>query len=399
MPSVRINFPANPREPDMARTQRSDAHQLNAASLSRALEQIAPIALAEPWDNVGLLIGERDWPADRILIAIDLTDAVLQEAIEARVNAIVAYHPPIFHALTRLSDASPEARRALRIAAAHIAVHSPHTALDAAPDGLNDWLARGFGSGDVRALTATQSIPASEECKVVTFVPRKSVEAVRNGLASIGAGRIGKYKLCSFELEGRGTFFGGEGSSPAVGAAGQLEHADEVRLEMVCPKAALGLAMQAIREFHPYEEPPIEFYEQLPRPNRASGSGRRIVLDKPATLATIATRIKKHLGVTKLKVADGHHHSDTYKTIGLCAGAGAELLDAAIAQGCELFFTGELRHHEALAAGARGCAIMLAGHTNTERGYLAILRDRLAALMPGATVTVSEADRDPFQLM
>jgi dinuclear metal center YbgI/SA1388 family protein len=379
--------------------QADKSGNVTARALADALDRVVPVILAEDWDNVGLLIGEDDWPADRVLLTIDLTDAVLREAIDAGVNAIVAYHPPIFRPLTQLNSATPASRLALRIAAAHIAVYSPHTALDAAPDGLTDWLAHGFGSGDVRALTAAESIPESEQCKVVTFVPAEHVEAVRNGLASIGAGRIGKYELCSFEIAGRGSFRGMQGAKPRVGTAGHLEHVDEVRLEMVCPKAALGLAVKAIREFHPYEEPPIEFYAQLPRPNRHGGAGRRLVLDQPATLGELASRMKEHLGIANVWATTRIDRTNSYKTIGLCAGAGSSLLDTAIAQGCELFFTGELRHHEALAATARGCAIMLAGHTNTERGYLLELRKRIAALLPGAKITISKHDRDPFQLM
>lgn len=380
-------------------TRRAATPALSVNHLADALEHIAPTRFAESWDNVGVLIGEPDWPADNVLLTIDLTEAVLREAIKANVNAIVAYHPPIFHSLKRLSNASPASRLALHIAAARIAVYSPHTALDAAPDGLNDWLASGFGTGDVRAIIASESIPESEQCKVVTFVPEKNVEAVRNGLASIGAGRIGDYDLCSFELQGSGTFRGNEHTQPTVGEKEHFQRTEEVRLEMVCSKASLGLAVKAIHAFHPYEEPPIEFYAQLPRPDRHRGAGRRITLDRPATLAEISRRMKKHLGVEKIKAAVANSGSEKFKTIGLCAGAGGELLDAAIAQGCELFFTGELRHHEALAANARGCAIMLAGHTNTERGYLPVLRERLAKQLPGTKLTIAKSDRDPFQLM
>lgn len=381
------------RATERARTGR------DANALCEAFEAIAPAKLAEDWDNVGLLIGERDWPADRVLLTIDLTDAVLREAISAGVNAIVAYHPPIFQAIKRLSGDSPAALRALRLAAARIAVYSPHTALDAAPDGLNDWLARGFGAGDIRALAADEEIPDTEQCKVVTFVPEKHVEAVRNGLASIGAGRIGKYSLCSFTTNGQGTFRGEAGSKPTIGTAGHLEYVDEVRLEMVCPRAALALAVQAIREFHPYEEPPIEFYAQLPRPNRASGAGRRIVLDQPATFKELATRIKRHIGAANLRLAESANANARCKTIGVCAGAGGSLLESAIAQGCELFFTGELRHHDVIGATARGCAVMLAGHTNTERGYLPVLRERLAALMPGAEFSIASSDGDPLTVV
>jgi putative NIF3 family GTP cyclohydrolase 1 type 2 len=165
---------------------------------------------------------------------------------------------------------------------------------------------------------------------------------------------------------------------------------------MVCSEAALGLAVMTLREFHPYEEPPIEVYKLQPRPDRKAGSGRRVVLDQKATLEQIVDRIKQRLAVSRIRVAIGHNPPEAYRTIGLCAGAGAEMLDAAIAQGCELFFTGEMRHHEVIAAQARGCTIVLAGHTNTERGYLAVLRNSLREALPEATIEISQKDGDPL---
>lgn len=363
------------------------------------LEAMAPRHFAEPWDNVGLLIGSPRWPADSILLTIDLTEEVLREATEAKAQMIVAYHPPIFEPMKSITDASVKQHIVLEAAHAGIAVYSPHTALDAAPGGVNDWLAEGLGTGDVRALSAYAALPPTEECKIVTFCPADAVDAVRNGLATVGAGRIGDYQLCSFELKGQGTFFGGESTSPAVGAKGQLERVEEVCLEMVCSKSALGLAMIALREFHPYEEPPVEIYSLLARPERKIGQGRRVTLDQKVTLENLVSRIKQRLGVCRIRVALGRRAPESYRTIGLCAGAGGALLDEAIAQGCELFFTGEMRHHDVLAAQARGCTVILAGHTNTERGYLSVLRDRLLESFPKGSITISSVDRDPLQPM
>jgi dinuclear metal center YbgI/SA1388 family protein len=373
-----------------------------------ALEVIAPLRYAAEWDNVGLLLGSPSWPADSILLTIDLTEDVLAEALAAKVQMIVAYHPPIFEPLRRVTDATVKEHIVLEAARAGIAIYSQHTALDATPGGIDDWLAEGVmgladhqhyadsPTADVRALSPYQALPQSEQCKVVTFCPADAVDAIRNGLATAGAGRIGNYELCSFALRGQGTFFGGEQTKPTVGGKGTLERVDEVRLEMVCSESALGLAVIALREFHPYEEPPIEIYRLLPRPERHIGQGRRVRLDRPVDMPTLVERIKQRLGVARIRVALGRNAPDEFRTIGLSAGAGGSLIDSAIGQGCEAFFTGEMRHHDILAAQDRGCTVILAGHTNTERGYLNVLRERLSEMLPKTRIDLSQADRDPL---
>lgn len=372
---------------------------MHVSHVTSALEAIAPLDAAESWDNVGLLIGGAAWPVRRVLLTIDLTASVLAEAIETRAKMIVAYHPPLFEPLRSLTEATPRERIILEAARASIAVYSPHTALDAAEGGVNDWLAGALGDGDVRALQTTAELPASETHKIVTFCPRPAVDRLRETLASVGAGRIGAYELCSFELEGTGTFRGGPGTRPQVGRRGALERVPEVRLEMVSPTSSLALAVTTLRQHHPYEEPPIEIYALSPRPRRGAGMGRRVVLDRKQALRPLLESIKTRLGVHTLRVATGDGAPGRYGTIGLCAGAGGSLLDSALADGCELFLTGEMRHHDILAGQARGATIVLAGHTNTERGYLRVLRRRLRAAIPGLDVTVARRDRDPLKAM
>ncbi len=372
---------------------------MNVNDVIEVLETIAPLEYAADWDNVGLLVGSASWNAETILLTIDLTEAVLREAIEAEVQMIVSYHPPIFDALERVTDIEPKQRIVLDALRAGIAIYSPHTALDAAPGGVNDWMAKGLGSGDVRALEAHAAQVESEQCKIVTFCLAESVERLRNTLAAAGAGRIGKDQLCSFERPGTGTFFGGKETSPAVGRRGALQRVAEIRLEMVCSRSALALAVTTIKQFHPYEEPPIEIYDLQPRPQRDIGQGRRVVLDQKLSLRVLVERIKRRLGMRQLRVAVGDHPPRRYRTIGLCAGAGGAVRAEAAAQGCEAFLTGEMRHHEVLAAQAEGCTIILAGHTNTERGYLRVLRKRLRSSLPAAQVVISKKDCDPLRVM
>lgn len=375
---------------------------MKIADLVAAMERIAPTRLAEPWDNVGLLAGAA--AADLrgpVLLTIDLTEAVAHEALRRSCGAVIAYHPPLFEPVRRLTDETERGRALLALLRAGMAVYSPHTALDAAPGGMNDWLADGLlgprdsgGGGDRRALRSAASLPDTQEVKIVTFVPREHADAVRNALASAGAGIIGNYEACSFGVIGRGTFFGGEGANPAVGQAGRLEEVEELRLEMVCSRRALPLAMEVLRRFHPYEEPAVDVYELVPRPSRAVGAGRRIALDHAASIDELGTRLKRHLGVPVLQIARAN--DAPIERIGVCPGAGGSLAPMALAEGCQLFVTGEMKHHELRAAVSQGLSVILAGHTQTERPYLPVLAGRLAGELPGVQAVISEEDREPW---
>jgi dinuclear metal center YbgI/SA1388 family protein len=367
--------------------------------LNEALETVAPTSHAEDWDNVGMLIKGVRTKIDRALLTIDLTEPVLNEAIDARADAIIAYHPPIFTPLKRISGATPTERLVLDVIRAGMHVYSPHTALDAAPGGVNDWLADALDEGDRRALNPVVDESANDMCKIVTYCPPESATTIRDGLAAVGAGTIGEYKRCSFESSGMGTFHASRSSKPSVGSTGRLERITELRLEMVCPKHALAGAVRAMRSFHPYEEPPIDIYTLEPVPLREIGAGRRIMLDRAVSLRTIVEQVRTRTNVQRIKVARAHERPQKNRIIGLCAGAGGSLLDNAIAQGCTVFITGEMRHHDILRAQASGCSVILAGHTNTERGYLPVLGRKLTELIGDAApqFIVSRKDRDPLR--
>jgi dinuclear metal center YbgI/SA1388 family protein len=370
------------------------------------LEEVAPLAYAEPWDNVGLLlepVADRKRPEEapsvrRAMLLIDLTRAVLDEAIERDVDLVVSYHPPIFEALKRLRATAPKERLVTLAARAGLGIYSPHTALDAAPGGVNDWLADAFGSGTRAPLAFARRAEPNALYKLVVFVPHEHTETLRSALASAGAGVIGNYTECSYELRGEGTFVGGEGANPTVGERGRLERVNETRLEMVCSEEALGAVATALRKTHPYEEPAWDIYPLAPKPVPGVGAGRAIELDEPASLGTLIERVKAHLGRTSLRVAIAERHATgaPIRSVAVCAGSGGGLLEQA--SGSELYLTGELGHHDVLRALARGTSVVLAEHSSSERGYLPVLADRLTESVRGnIEVFVSESDRDPIE--
>ncbi len=367
---------------------------MKTEQLISAFESFAPTYLANDWDNVGLLVGSPDWPADKILLTIDLTETVLREAIAMKIDAIVSYHPPIFDPLQSVTTHSFKERVVLDAILHKIAIYSPHTSLDVAKGGVNDWIVSGLGKGDVRALRPFGNLPPDEECKLITYCPEDRAEELRLALSSVGCGRIGQYEQCSFATSGIGTFLGKEGTNPTHGEAGKLQRVQECKFEMVVSKASLSLAIQALRQFHPYEEPALEVHSLGERPRRDMGIGRRILLDRPIQIDGLARKLKKHLGVGYVRVAPSVGKDDRaqVQSIGLCAGAGGSVCELAIDEGCEVFITGEMTHHQVVEATARGCTVMLTGHTNSERGYLPKLKEQLSGLLPKTSIAVSQAD-------
>lgn len=378
---------------------------MNVRDLMDAMERIAPLKYAESWDKVGLQLGVADRAiGGPIMLTIDLTEEVLAEALAKKIGAIIAYHPPLWEPLTQLTDKTHTERIIRGAAEAGIAIYSPHTALDATSGGVTDWLCEGIGSprgeskpgviaGDCRALSPAAGGDKSREVKVITFVPRDDIDHVRNALGTAGAGGLGKYKLCSFSTRGEGTFLPGPDANPTVGECGKLVRADEARLEMVCERRALPLVIETLKQLHPYEEPAYDIVELIPEPLRREGSGRRLTLDQPATMGDLIDRLKLHLGRSRMRYALAGDDRP-FRTIGVVPGSGASLVELASRERCEVFITGEMTHHQITEAKQSGISVLLAGHTNTERGYLPRLKEKLEDLCPGTDIMISEKDRD-----
>ncbi|MEP7048879.1 MAG: Nif3-like dinuclear metal center hexameric protein [Pseudomonadota bacterium] len=376
---------------------------LSLRAAVQLLERIAPLDLAADWDNVGLLLEPTlsvERGVQRLFLCVDLSETVLNEALELGANLVLAYHPPLFRGLKRLRASSPEERVLVRALEAGLAVYSPHTALDAAQGGVNDWLSRGVGPGRCTPLVPHLG-KASSELKLVLFVPRSHVAELRRALSEqLGAGNIGNYSECSYELDGQGSFFGSGAATPAVGQRGKLELVAETRLEMRCPSAALPDLARVIAEHHPYEEPAWDLYPLASVPSQPSsvGAGRLLELDTPISLAEVVARLKAHLGVGTLRVAHAEQHlaGGLVRRVALCAGAGGSLFESF--QAADLFVTGELRHHDVLGKVRAGASVILSEHTHTERGFLPELARRISELAGGElNVVVSERDADPLR--
>jgi dinuclear metal center YbgI/SA1388 family protein len=359
---------------------------MQLSDLIEVLEKIAPIRHAESWDNVGLLVGDPSQPCNRVLLTIDYTKAVAEEVRQNRCDVVIAYHPPIFEGLKRLTPSL--VFDAVRDG---IAIYSPHTALDVAEDGTNDVLADAIGLSNRQPLRLAET--KSTQYKMIVFVPEKDLEKVSQALFAAGAGRIGNYSSCSFQSPGTGTFFGEPNSNPTVGKSGQLETTAEIRLETVVDISKLPNVLTALRESHPYEEPAFDL-NQLAAPPEGVGQGRIGTFPSPLPMSELIARIKRELELEHLLVC-GAENIPASK-VAICAGAGGDFLDDAISQGADLYLTGELRHHDAIKADKAGMRVICTLHSNSERAVLKKLKVRLEEKLPSIHFMVSRVDRDPF---
>lgn len=371
---------------------------MKVSAVVKALEALAPPRLAADWDNVGLLIGDAAAEAKKLMLCVDLTQEVLAEALRARVEMIMAYHPVIFGPVSRFTAADTPV--AYAAAAKGLAVYSMHTALDAAPGGTSDVLADVLGLADRRPLEPTVR---DGRCKIVAFIPPDELSDVAEAAFAAGAGRVGNYYDCAFFCHGIGAFCGGQGAHPTVGHVGRHEVTEELRLEVVAPKSSAAAVCAAIREANSYEEPQIDVYS-LEDHAADCGMGRIGKLRRPATTQTLIARIKKITGLKKVLVANSSKQTRSRKprqvfVAACCVGSCGQLFRAAADAGATFYLTGEMRHHDVLAATAVGLTVVCLGHSNSERITLSHLAERLREEMPKLKVISARRDKDPFEIV
>ncbi len=365
---------------------------LTVAQLADWLEGFAPKAIAEPWDNVGLLWGDPDSVIEKVMTCLTVTPTTAREALREGAGAIVSHHPVLFKAVKAIRADLAETGHLWRLARGNVAILSPHTAFDNTLGGINDGLAARLGLIDVRSLRPGAAVKRDN---VVVFVPREQREAVIEAAFAAGAGRIGAYEQCSFTSDGHGTFFGTEETHPAVGEAGRRETVRECRVEVVCPHSLLAGVLAAIHAAHPYEEPATVVYPMLDGPPGEPGSGRVGRLATNERLESLARRVGEVLGTRSVQfVGDPDRR---VRSLAIVCGAGDDFLPDAASAGADALLTGEARFHRGLEAEAMGIGLIVAGHHATERLGVEDLARRIGEAFPDLGVWPSRTEADPFQ--
>lgn len=357
------------------------------------LEHFAPSHLAEPWDNVGLLWGSASSLINKVMTCLTVTDEVADEAIAEGAGLIISHHPVLFKAVKTLRIGDPEASSLLKLAAANVAIASPHTAFDNTRGGINDLLAERLGLVDVGPLKPS---PGRTQYKVVVFTPEAERESIMNAAFNAGAGRIGDYRECSFRSQGIGTFFGGETSHPTVGQKGRREEVEELRLEFLCDESSLRGVLMMIRDKHSYEEPAIDVYPLRGEPG-APGIGRLGRLPNRESLREFARRVAKSLDAPAAQFVGDPDR--VIERVAVVCGAGDDFVRGASSQHADVLLTGEARFHRGLEAESLKIGLIVAGHHATERPGVEMLAERIGQTFPDLNVWASRREADPFQAL
>ncbi len=366
---------------------------MKLSEIAAEVEKIAPRNLALDWDNTGLLVGDPDKKVKSILLTIDITKDVLAEAQKLKTDLILSYHPIIWDGLKTVTSDGP-GQIVYQLVRSGICVYSIHTAFDIVAGGVNDLLAEIVGIKDPEPIGDFVDNPAPEQYKLITFVPVDHVNEVADAIYRAGAGQIGNYSNCGFQTEGTGTFLPLDGARPAVGEKGRFETVAEMRLESVVGAGKVAAVVAAMRKAHPYETPAFDVVRHYDFESKF-GLGRMGKLEKPTALGKIIERIKATTGARAMGIVAGDRR--IVKSAAVCAGSCGKIINTAIAEGCDLYLTGELKHHLALAAQEAGLTCICLSHTVSERFALKSLAKRLKKPLKDVTIRVSKKDADPFK--
>lgn len=356
-----------------------------------ALEIFAPLPLQDGFDNAGLQIGLTDAEATGALLCLDVTEAVVDEAITLGYNLIVSHHPLIFKGYKSITGRDYVERCILKAIKNDIVIFSMHTNLDNAPQGVNFKIAEIIGLKNLRILEPKEN----QLLKLVTFVPTAQAEEVRCALFEAGCGCIGNYDSCSYNLEGKGTFRAQPGTHPFCGEIGLLHEEQEVRVETVLPAYLKGKVQKALIEAHPYEEPAYDFYP-LQNEWAQAGSGLVGELEAPETETDFLRRVKKlfEVGCVKHSRMTGR----LIQKVALCGGAGAFLLPKAVGAHADVFLTGEVKYHDYFSY-ENDILIAEIGHYESEQYTKDLLYSIIREKFPTLDVQLTRVNTNPIKYL
>lgn len=370
-----------------------DAKTLTVRHVLDALHAWAPPSLQETYDNSGLLVGQIDSPVMQVLISLDCTEAVVEEAARRGAQVVVSHHPIIFGGLKRLTG-SDHVQRTVMAAIRHgIALIAVHTNLDNVASGVNRSLGLRIGlvPDSLRILR-----PMTDQLQhVFVYTPASSRETVENAMYAAGAGRIGRYDECGFHVQGEGNFRPLAGANPAIGNTGVREHVTEARTEVLVERWRVQAVLAAARAAHPYEEMAHGVLD-LDQKHAATGSGMVGELPEPMEEKAFLAQLKTALGCGAIKHTNWTGRA--VKKVALCGGSGSFLLQDAIGVGADVFVTGDFKYHEFF--GAEGKLLIAdVGHYESEWHVTDLvytyLREQFTGKFPNFALLISQENPNP----
>ena len=359
--------------------------------ITNYLEQLAPISLQESYDNAGLLIGSYDSDVDKVLITLDVTDEVIDEAISNNCGLIISHHPLIFKGLKKLIGRNTTEKLVSKAIKADIAIYAIHTNLDNVTGGVNSILAEKLGIINTKIL-----MPKNNGLvKIICFCPILHTENIQKAMFKEGAGAIGNYNNCSYSGSGTGTFRALDGSNPFVGQINKLHMEEETKLEMIVPNHRLSSVVTAMIAAHPYEEPAFDIYK-LNNTNEKIGSGMIGELEKETPIIEYLNFVKKALNIEHVK----HNKliQKPVKKVAICGGSGSFLIDNAANQNADLYISADIKYHDYFEHSGN-MTIVDAGHFETEQPVKELLYSLLKKKFPNFALQISEMNVNPISFL
>lgn len=357
----------------------------------QTIEQVAPLPLQESFDNSGVQVGDINQEATGALLCIDVTENVIEEAISLGCNLIISHHPLAFKSFKSLTGRTYIERCMMQAIKNDIVVYAAHTNLDNAQNGVNFKLAEMLELQNVKVLSPQENALL----KFVTTVPTQHVESVRNALFNAGAGHIGNYDSCSYNLSGEGTFRAKEGANPHVGKINEVHVEPEIRIETVIPSMRKEEVLRALLAVHPYEEPVFDLYPIL-NDWRQNGSGVVGVLPEPMAEQEFLYLLKDIFNLPTI-----HHTKMQGKEIhdvAICGGSGAFLIPKAISYGADAFITGEAKYNDFYDVEGR-LLLAVVGHYESEICTKDIFFDIISKKYPTFVLHKSAFDSNPVKYL
>lgn len=351
------------------------------------LESIAPLAYQESYDNCGLIVGDKNATVKKVLITLDCTEAVVDEAIKEKCQLIVAHHPIVFSGMKKFNGKNYVERTVMKAIKHDIGIYAIHTNYDNVLNGVNAMICEKLDVTDCRILAPKRGLLK----KLYTFIPTADHERVREAIFEAGAGYIGNYSEASFNTNGTGTFKGNEKSTPSIGKKGKLEQVEETKLEVIFPANIEGRVIAALKSAHPYEEVAYDIVS-LDNELQTVGSGMIGRLKKSMNELDFLKKVKKTLGAGVVR------HTPLLgkkvETVAVCGGAGRFLLNDAINSKADVYITADVKYHEFFDTEGQ---IVLAdvGHYESEQFTKDLLFRHLSEKFPTFAFLLSKVDTNP----
>ena len=361
---------------------------MKLSEIISVIESFAPLAYQENYDNAGLIIGDSSREIKKALITIDVTEEIIDEAVNVGAELIISHHPVIFNEIKKITgDTYPE-KIIIKAVKKDLAIYSAHTNLDNIKEGVNLKICEKLGLSRPRVLCPVKG----ELRKLVTFVPLDHADNVRSAIFNAGAGQIGEYDQCSYNLEGIGTFKGSEGTNPYTGEKGTLHFEKEIRIETIFPRVIQSKVISALLTAHPYEEVAYDIY---PLENYYDKVGKGMIgeLEKETDESTFLKKIKS---VFKTKVIKHTKlRNKNIKKVAVCGGSGSNLIKSAVKAGADIFITGDIKYHQFFETSGN---IIIAdiGHYESEQFTKEIFYELLKKNLPKFALHLSELNTDPI---